>query len=99
MLALVYERLQESASWDSNGRLWRQIHNARDVPPMSAQRDAPLPIPVRARLVWEREGEELVNTLALGWTPTLVRVEIRDDRWRIHAAWLAAQDVARRSES
>lgn len=62
-------RLQESGSGRSD----------------EARRDAPAPIPVRARIEWERDGGQLLDTVALGWTTWAVRVELINPRWRISA--------------
>ncbi|MFS0700034.1 hypothetical protein AB6N24_08700 [Cellulomonas sp. 179-A 4D5 NHS] len=74
---------------------WQGLANGYDVPPLRAQTDADLPILVTVRLEWEHDGVELVDTVALGWTRTLVRVEMRDSRWRLGAAWVHCGDVWR----
>jgi hypothetical protein len=53
------------------------------------------PMPVVARVVWERDGEEHVDTTALGWTGRDVYVRMPDTRYRFTAVWLDAADVAR----
>ena len=57
---------QESQSWDTDRWAWQEIRNALEIPPLRAQRDASTAIPVRARIEWEREGVELLDTVALG---------------------------------
>jgi hypothetical protein len=85
-----------SQSWDAYRDLWQAIVNARPIPPRRAQKVAPWPIPIRARVVWERDGVELVDTVATGWTSRLALVEIVDHRWRLRGVWLDAADVRRR---
>lgn len=87
---------QDLLSWDSSAARWQPILNAREIPPRRAQKNRYPGIPVRARLEWERDGVELVDTEAVGWTSTLVRVTMNDRRWRFGAAWVPASDVSRR---
>ena len=54
------------------------------------------PIPVRVRLVFERDGEVFVDGRAQRWTPTHVFVAVGDPRIQIGAVWVAASDVRRR---
>lgn len=77
----------------SEGR--QAVLNAHPVPPRKAQRDAPDPIPVRARVVWERDGEELVETVAQAWTSRLVLVTLSDRRAELRGVWLDPRDVQR----
>lgn len=83
----------ETKRWDE-GR--QRILNAHPVPARRAQRDAQPPIPVRARLVWEDDGVELVDTVADGWTSRLVLVSVLDPRLLVRGVWLAPADVERR---
>ncbi|MCG7285341.1 hypothetical protein MHY85_05045 [Cellulomonas sp. ACRRI] len=55
----------------------------------------PDPIPVRVTLRWET-GDETVDTVALEWTPRLVRVRVSDLRVMTGAVWVPAEDVRRR---
>jgi hypothetical protein len=79
-----------SASW----RSWQRVLNERwppdprDVP----EREA---IPVRVRVVWERDGEEWVDGLACRWTRERVYVELRDVRSMTLGVWVSASDVRR----
>ena len=52
-------------------------------------------IPVQARLVWENDGEEWVNGLALRLDTTdgAIFVEFQDARKRFTGAWLLPDDV------
>ena len=54
------------------------------------------PVPVTARIVWEDDGVEQLETEALGWTDRRVYARLPDSRWRFTAVWLAAADVKRR---
>lgn len=53
------------------------------------------PIPVRCRVVWKRDGEQLVDGRAIGWISRHVWVELGDDRLGPLATWLDAGDVTR----
>ena len=54
------------------------------------------PVPVVARIEWEHDGEEHVETVALGWTDRRVYVRLPDSRWRFTSIWLRVEDVRRR---
>ncbi len=54
------------------------------------------PVPNVARIVWEQDGEEHVDTVALGWTGRDVYVRMSDRRYQLRAVWLDAADVTRR---
>jgi hypothetical protein len=54
------------------------------------------PVPVVARIVWEHDGEERIETVALGWTASDVYVRMPDRRYNRTAVWLDASDVKRR---
>jgi hypothetical protein len=49
-----------------------------------------------ADIVWEQDGEEQLETEALGWTGQNVSVRLPDPRYRFTAVWLDAADVKRR---
>ena len=51
---------------------------------------------MRVRLIWQRDGIEFVDTIALGWAGQLVRVEIHDRRSRAAAAGAHVEHVQRR---
>lgn len=51
------------------------------------------PRPVRARLVFERDGETVLDGLAQRWTDTHVFVRVPDTRVQIAAVWLRLEDV------
>jgi hypothetical protein len=68
-----------------------QLH-ARDVP------DQRNPIPVRVRVVWDRDGEEWIDQgMARRWTRTSVYVTFDDERLQLSGVWIAPADVERRS--
>ena len=54
------------------------------------------PVPVVVRIVWEHDGEEHIETEALGWSNGDAYVRLPDSRWRFTAVWLDASDVKRR---
>lgn len=72
------------------------ILNASPIPPLRIQAIAGNLIPVTARIVWERDGVELVETAATGWTSRLVLVLMSDRRTRTRGVWLDPADVSRR---
>lgn len=72
---------------------WQRILNAQAIPPSWQQRDCW--VPVLARIVWERDGDEVVETNAFAWVPRLVLVELRDARYRFCGVWLERADVRR----
>jgi hypothetical protein len=55
------------------------------------------PVPVVVRIVWENDGEEHMETEALGWTDRSVYVRLPDSRWRFTSVWLRAEDVRRQA--
>jgi hypothetical protein len=83
-------------SWDAHRTHWQAVLNEHPIPRRGLQRDCN--VPVTARLVWERDGEEHRDTVAYAWAPRrLVLVEVLDDRLLTHGVWLDASDVRRRS--
>jgi hypothetical protein len=54
------------------------------------------PVPVVARIVWEHDGEEFIETVAAGWSGQNVYVRLPDRRYRLTSVWLDAADVRRR---
>ena len=54
------------------------------------------PVPVVVRIVWEHDGEEHIETVALGWTGQHASIRLPDPRHRFTAVWLRAEDVSRR---
>ena len=52
------------------------------------------------RLVWERDGLELLSTFARDWVGRDVLVDIVEDkRWDTGGAWVDAADVERRTST
>jgi hypothetical protein len=64
--------------------------HARGIP------DQPTGISVDARVVWERDGEEVVSGKARRWINAYVFVAFHDPRWHGSGVWLRASDVTRR---
>ena len=73
----------------------QQITNGRPIPERRRQRDLPAPVAVVARIVWERDGPELVTTRARAWSGRDVLVDVRDVRHPTLGVWLDAADVTR----
>lgn len=90
-------RARESArSWDAHVGERQRILNARDIPPLRNQCAGWLHC--RARIVYELDGEEWIDTVAYAWTTRLVLVQRprHDHRWESIGVWLDASDVRRR---
>jgi hypothetical protein len=88
------DQLQET--WYAHREDWQPITNARAIPDRRRQHELAAPIPVRVRLIWQRDGAELLDTIAVGWAGQLVHVQVRDVRVRIGFAWVHAEHVVRR---
>jgi hypothetical protein len=88
---------QDGLSWDARLHLVQRIINAHPIPPMRAQKIGW--IHCRARVVYELDGEEWIDTVAYAWTSHLVLVQRprHDPRWELIGAWLDAADVVRRA--
>ena len=56
-------------------------------------------MPIVARIVWADDGEEHIETEALGWSNGDAYVRLPDSRWRFTAVWLDASDVKRLNPS
>jgi hypothetical protein len=54
------------------------------------------PAPIVARIVWEHDGEEHVDTVALGWSRRDVYMRLPDPRYQFTAVCLDAAYVRRR---
>lgn len=78
---------------------YQDILNARSIPDRRLQRTDRRPIPVTARVVWARDGIELIDTLAWDWVGRDVRVAMSDLRRDTGGVWLDASDVTRREWS
>lgn len=85
------------SSWDSYRDQWQDIANELPIPPRRLQHDCW--VPVTARLVWERDGLELLDTVAYAWFGRKVLVEMLDHRRYIHGVWLHISDVRRRTSA
>ncbi|MGW6132349.1 hypothetical protein ACWFNE_20175 [Cellulomonas sp. NPDC055163] len=87
---------QAMLSWNSGAPRWQRLANEVDVPPAREQTTAPAPVPCMARLMWEVDGPEIVETEAIGWTSAAVLVRVYDRRWRLGGVWVPVSDVRRR---
>ncbi|MFS0701138.1 hypothetical protein AB6N24_14305 [Cellulomonas sp. 179-A 4D5 NHS] len=87
---------QAMLSWNSGAQRWQRLVNEVDVPPAHEQTTAPAPVPCVARLAWEHDGPQLVETEAIGWTPAAVLVRIYDPRRQLGGVWVPVSDVRRR---
>lgn len=81
---------------------WQRCLNAVDVPPRREQHDLPHGALVRARWVWERDGETWLDGRVMSvWRRrgyedvVLVHRLHRDERGQTHGEWLWAHDVRR----
>lgn len=76
-----------TASW----KYWQEARNA--LPARPSYRDRP-PVPVRARVEWERDGEVWVDGTAtrLGFDGAIF-AELHDRRCSIIGVWLLPDDV------
>ncbi|GAA4289084.1 hypothetical protein [Georgenia daeguensis] len=57
---------------------------------------ARVPIPVRARIEWETDGVEFIETVATAWTHSLALVAVDDARSRFRGVWVDVGEVVRR---
>lgn len=76
---------------------WQAVVNEHWPPSPIQLKDRDRAIPVRARIVWERDGEQYLDGLAKRWDAEHVYVEIVDVRLRTNGAWLKPSDVYRRT--
>jgi hypothetical protein len=88
--------MTDPGSWDADADLWQAITNEVPIPPRHDHVDAPEPIPVTARIHWERDGEEQLDTQAVAWSGRAVLISIHDRRRQILGVWLDAADITRR---
>jgi hypothetical protein len=72
---------------------WQAILNERPIPPRRIQRNCDTP--VRVRVVWERDGVEVRETTARGYTSDAVLVIVADWRRQTIGVWLSPTDVQR----
>jgi len=81
----------QPGAWHDN---LQQVLNARPVPDRwTRHREG---IRVRARIVWSRDGEGYLDTVAFGWTRQLVLVRLDDARSQFRGVWIPVGDVQRR---
>lgn len=83
-------------AWDAGRDLWQDILNARAIPERRRQIRG-TEHEIRARIEWERDGEEWITTRTSMWTrdPDTVLVQMLDPRWRTRGVWVGAEDVRR----
>lgn len=93
MLGGVYRPV---VSWHEAAERYQRVLNALPIPARREQREAAVWIPIRARVVWELDGQDIFETDALGWTRHAVHVRLEDRRLRVKAVWLSPADVQRR---
>ena len=89
---MIMITMTEPRAWDDD---LQRVLNTHPVPARYTNAPWPHP-PVRARLVWERDGEQWLDTVAVAWTRELVLVDVVDPRVQVHGQWLAVEDVERR---
>lgn len=87
---------QQLLSWDAHADAWQPVLNECPIPPRRAQVSCDLPVEVTARLVWARDGVQLLETVAWAWSSRSVLVELHDHRRQTIGVWLPAHDVRRR---
>lgn len=73
----------------------QRILNAHEVPPHSAQVDLHPCVPVRARIVWEKDGVEYMETTAYAYSGRLILVHTNDRRNHGTGVWLSVEDALR----
>ena len=81
-------------SWDSGRAVWQDVLNALPIPPLRRQRHMTR-VDVSARVVWERDGVEIVVGRAEWWCGRAVLVHWTDLRLRALGVWLDVADVER----
>lgn len=81
-------------TWD---HYHQRILNAHEVPPRNQQVDLYPEVPVRARIVWEKDGVEHINTTACAYSGRLVLVHTYDRRSRTTGVWLDVKDAPKSS--
>lgn len=82
-------------SWTQRAARYQRILNGLPIPPRRLQRDLWPEVHVQARIVWEHDGEQLVNTVAYAYTTRAALVRLADDRQPTLGAWLLPGDVRR----
>ena len=82
-------RWQPDKPWD-----WQPITNGLGA--RVREHTLSPPVSIVARVVWAVDGEEHIDTVALGWSDQAVYVRLADPRCRTNAIWLDGADVKRR---
>lgn len=52
-------------SWQGRAARQQAILNAQEIRPRRLQRELHPEVPVRARIVWDHEGEQTIETVAI----------------------------------
>ena len=80
------------ASTSSRRRPGRPADRASSTRPQGPEAAAHFgqPVPVVIRIMWEHDGEEHIETVALGWTGQHAYIRLPDPRYRFTAVWLDA---------
>lgn len=81
-------------SWDAHRGVWQAVTNALPIPAAKEQRRM-VQVRVRARVVWERDGTELVEGTSERWAGRAVLVHWNDHRLRTLGCWLDVADVTK----
>jgi hypothetical protein len=82
-------RWQPSTTWDAQ-RIVNRLEARQPEHLLSP------PVPIVATIRWAVDGEENIDTEAIGWTSQAVYVRLADARCRTNAIWLDGADVQRR---
>lgn len=72
------------------------VLNAHCVPARGEQLDFPQPREVAARVHWQTDGWETIDTTAEAWAGDLILVNVADRRSQLRGIWLHAADVTPR---
>jgi hypothetical protein len=85
---------------DAYDHLRQRILNSKSGPgpwPNAVVHRLRVPVPIRVRLVWEKDGVEYIDTVAHDWGGLHVLVDLldRQHRWPSTGVWLHCDDVGR----
>lgn len=87
--------MSQAQAWDANSDQHQQIRNGVAVPPAAAQHRAARVWHIEARVVWSRDGQEVIAATSDTWTQHAVLVNLEDRRWPLLGVWLPVADVRR----
>lgn len=84
-------------AWNYRHELHQKIFNSYPVPPARSQHKLPQETPIQARIHWENDGPEIIETTARYWATldgqTIILAAISDKRWRLKGIWIPIQDT------